>query len=156
MILEYNRTTAIEYAKRWAKGRNQLYPDLSLTYGNNISFLFQCLVNGGLYRNGSSYLDYSESGLSPVISRMSSFFTSLEKELKASRVLSLDTTPQASLNTGDLAFVYLSGGGVTGLIAEKTGPNQVVFYSNDPAIVGGPLPVGEKYIFSVIPNLGEY
>lgn len=156
MILEYNRTTALDYAKRWARGRNQLYPDLSLTYGNNISFLFQCLVNGGLYRNGSSFLDYSEPGLSPVISRMSSFFSSLEKELKASRVLSTDTIPQATLNTGDLAFVYLSGGGVTGLIADKIGPNQIVFYSHDPIVFAGALPVGEKYIFSVIPNLGDY
>lgn len=156
MKLEYNRDNALAYAKRWGKERNKLYTDLTQTYGNNISFLFQCLVNGGLYRNGSVYLDASSPGLSPVIGKLSSFLTSLDKELKASRVRSDNTLPQSTLSTGDLVFVYLKGGGVTGLIAERLTLNQVVYYSYDPIIFGGPLPQGERYIFSVIPNLGEY
>lgn len=59
-ILErYNREAAVNYARRWALGRNPAYMDYELWGGDCTNFISQCLRSGGipLDFNGSHVLN---------------------------------------------------------------------------------------------------
>ncbi len=45
-ILPYDRTSALEYAKRWVFSRNPSYYDFSKIGGDCTNFVSQCLFNG--------------------------------------------------------------------------------------------------------------
>lgn len=155
MILEYDRNLAVTYAKEWHKEYNNAYPDLYETYGNNISHLYQCLVVGNLYLDGSAHIDHRERGFYPIISRLSNFLKSLKEELRAGQREALDRGLEHTLSTGDLLFFY-GNKGVTGMIAERKGPSEVVYYSKDPDLFAVPFPQADKYLYVTIPNLGRY
>ena len=46
MIIPYNNTRAVEYAKRWALSRNPQYSDFSSIGGDCTNFASQCLFSG--------------------------------------------------------------------------------------------------------------
>jgi len=50
-ILPYHRDAAIEYAHRWAFGRNPRYGDFSEMGGDCSNFISQCLIAGGAVMN---------------------------------------------------------------------------------------------------------
>ena len=47
----YNRMRAVEYARRWALGRNPLFIDFTGIGGNCTNFVSQCLLAGGCVMN---------------------------------------------------------------------------------------------------------
>ena len=47
----YNRARAVEYARRWAMGRNPLFVDFTGIGGNCTNFVSQCLLAGGCVMN---------------------------------------------------------------------------------------------------------
>lgn len=47
----YNRTKAVEYAHKWALGRNPKYYDFEKIGGDCTNFISQCLYAGGLNMN---------------------------------------------------------------------------------------------------------
>jgi len=63
--LPYNRRHAVEYAKRWALGRNPLYTNYAGIGGDCTNFISQCLLAGSCVMNftpvyGWYYLSPSE------------------------------------------------------------------------------------------------
>ena len=50
-IVEYNRNKAIEYAKKWAYGRNPKYYNFDNLGGDCTNFISQCLYNGSKVMN---------------------------------------------------------------------------------------------------------
>lgn len=51
--IPYNRTYAVEYARKWALSRNPLFPDFTGGGGNCTNFVSQCLLAG------SSVMDFT-------------------------------------------------------------------------------------------------
>ena len=45
-IIKYNRTAAVDYAKRWALGRNSVYYDFENIGGDCTNFISQCIYAG--------------------------------------------------------------------------------------------------------------
>ena len=70
MDIEYGRADAIEYARRWAYGRNPKYYDFSALGGDCTNFVSQCLVAGGMPMNYSNPNGWYYGG---VNSRSASF-----------------------------------------------------------------------------------
>ena len=58
VFYEYDRETAVSYARRWALDRNPAYTDYELWGGDCTNFISQCLRNGQIPMdyNGSSEL----------------------------------------------------------------------------------------------------
>ena len=156
MKFNYDRLSAITYAKDWCKnGGSSDYPDLTPTFGNNISFLYQCLFNGGYFWEGSNYLDTFSTNLYPVIARMTNFFSALIEEVKAEVVITEDTSLLTKLKTADIVLVNKNNGGSVGLIAEVF-PSSRSFFATSPVIYGQQdLPIGDRYAFCFIPDLGD-
>ena len=46
-LLTYQRASAVQYARRWALGRNPRYPDFTGMGGDCANFISQCLIAGG-------------------------------------------------------------------------------------------------------------
>lgn len=152
-LFNYNRPSVLEYAQTWSRLPNPLYPDLSLSFGNNVSFLYQCVFNGGYFSEGSRYIDHSPVNKYPVISKVSNFTKALTAEVGAVVTKASNDSHKENIQTGDIVFVYKVGGGLYGAVAHKT--NQgTVFYAVDQLLYGKPLPPGDTYVFYEIPNLG--
>lgn len=58
----YNRNAAIEYAKRWAFGRNPKYYNFDPVGGDCTNFISQCIYAGSNVMNYSTYGWYYKSG----------------------------------------------------------------------------------------------
>ena len=56
MFFEYDRMAAVEYARKWALGRNPKFRDYEEWGGNCTNFISQCINAGGIpmdpYGNG--------------------------------------------------------------------------------------------------------
>ena len=50
-VIAYNRSNAVEYAKRWALGRNPLYTDYAGIGGDCTNFISQCVLAGSCEMN---------------------------------------------------------------------------------------------------------
>ena len=55
MIISYDRKAAVQYAAKWALGRNPMYYDYSKIGGDCTNFASQCLYSG------SGIMDYTET-----------------------------------------------------------------------------------------------
>lgn len=55
MMKEYNRQAAVEYARRWALGKNPKYYHFGGIGGDCTNFISQCLLAGGAVMNYNRY-----------------------------------------------------------------------------------------------------
>jgi len=62
-IIPYDRTAAVDYARKWAYARNPKYADFSHIGGDCTNFISQCLVAGGMPMNFSTPLGWYFSSL---------------------------------------------------------------------------------------------
>lgn len=153
-LFNYDRKQVVSYLQNWTKTPPTIYPDLTLLFGNNIQFIYQCLINGGFYFNGSNFYDFYNGQSYPVISKFSNLEKSLLSEIKATKVITTDYEERNNLNSGDFAFTLKNNQGVYGCAVEKTNAGRV-FYGVDPIIYAGSLPVGDSYIFYQMPETGN-
>lgn len=71
MFYEYNRQSAVDYARRWALDRNPKYKDYELWGGNCTNFISQCLFAGKIPMDNSGdnimkqWYWYSDSSRTP-------------------------------------------------------------------------------------------
>lgn len=79
-IMSYNRERAVEYAKRWARGRNPLFFDFTGGGGNCTSFVSQCLWAGSLSTDPSQPFGWyyvSVNDRAPAFSGVNEFYAYL-------------------------------------------------------------------------------
>ncbi|WP_455540078.1 amidase domain-containing protein [Terrisporobacter sp.] len=80
MFFEYNRIAAVEYARRWALGRNPRFHDYENWGGNCTNFISQCINAGGIPMDshGSNIMKqwywYSDNNRTPSWTASQPFF----------------------------------------------------------------------------------
>lgn len=75
--MPYDRERAVEYAKRWARGRNPLFFDFTGGGGNCTNFVSQCLLAGSLNMDASQPFGWyyvSVDDRAPAFSGVNEFY----------------------------------------------------------------------------------
>ena len=73
MIIQYDRLKAVEYARKWALGRNEKFGNFSGIGGDCTNFISQCLLAGG----GAMNFDYVKGWYFESMTKRSPSWTSV-------------------------------------------------------------------------------
>lgn len=110
-IVPYNRCAAVEYAHRWAYGRNPRYYDYEEIGGDCTNFASQCLYAGSKVMNftptyGWYYIDANDK--SPSWTGVPYFYNFLTRKEKSVGPFGVETTAEYML-PGDFVQLRFKG-----------------------------------------------
>ena len=139
--MAYNRNAAVEYAKRWAFGRNRAYMDFSQMGGDCTNFISQCLVAGGLrmeYRAPLGWFYTGPNHRSPSFSGVPYLYNYLVRDSKRG-IYVPEEDFQVRIEPGDVIQLSFDGTtfGHSLLVVETTPEIKVATHSQD--TLGRPL-----------------
>ncbi len=139
-LKQYDRNSAVNYARTWALKRNRRYKDYEKYGGDCTNFISQCLVAGGIVFDhegkdlASQWYWYSDGYRTPSFTSASSLkrYFQLNNQGQTKTVgIYAQLTNYDSLELGDIVFKSVNGRLthsmiVTGIVKNKN--NQVLDY----------------------------
>ena len=148
---KYNRDRIQAYLQRWTTFNNPSFPDMSGLLGNNANFAYQCLVIGGYFPFGTPHLDTCRTGFNYTISKIQNLENAL---IDLSPEVYVKTVPVFDqVQTGD--FVVVRTGNRKTVFVVEFDNSVLKYYGKDPLVRGSALPVGDEYIFYLMPDNGS-
>ncbi|MDR2044698.1 MAG: amidase domain-containing protein [Clostridium sp.] len=108
--MKYNRRKAVEYAHKWAFGRNPRYLDFSGLGGDCTNFISQCLLAGGLpmnYRKNFGWYYHSSYDRAPAWTSVQYFYQFLTDNQEAGP--KADEVPLKDVQIGDVVQLSFDG-----------------------------------------------
>lgn len=149
MMFTYRRDKVLQYAKTWFNNYNVIYPDYSSTYTNNVSYAYQCVLNGGYYIKASQF--FSKNNIRyPVLYLIDEFEFSLQNEIKARRV---DSESPLLAQTGDIVILNKQSNKFVAVIEKDQNVNYM--YSHQPNYRKKILEA-DSYTYYFLPDYGDF